>query len=184
MANWTRRGFIATAGASLTTACAGGTESRKRFKIDANVEAAIRQMENELPFTTSLLNASSGMLVMPKITKGGLIFGGSYGEGSLLVGEAPVDYYSIVAGSWGLQIGVQQIAQILFFMDEHSLSKFRAKPGWTLGADLEYTLIDNANAAGLDSNTIRDGVYSVVFGQAGLLVGVSLEGSKYTRVIR
>ena len=65
MTNWTRRGFIATAGASLTTACAGGTESRKRFKIDANVEAAVRQVENEVPFTTSLIDAAVGMLVMP-----------------------------------------------------------------------------------------------------------------------
>ena len=184
MTNWTRRGFIVTAGASLTTACAGGTESRKRFKIDANVEAAVRQVEHEVPFTSELINSAVGMLVMPKITKGGLIFGGSYGEGSLLVGNAPVDYYSTVAGSWGLQIGVQQVAQILFFMDENALQKFRSKPGWTLGADLEYTLIDNADATGLDSNTIRDGVYSVVFGQAGLLVGVSLEGSKYNRIVR
>ena len=83
-----------------------------------------------------------------------------------------------------MQIGVQQVAQILFFMDENALQKFRSKPGWTLGADLEYTLIDNADTAGLDSNTIRDGVYSVIFGQAGLLVGVSLEGSKYNRIIR
>lgn len=184
MTNWTRRGFIVTAGASLTTACAGGTESSARYKIDANVEAAIQQMENEVPFAASLVDSAAGMLVMPKITKGGLIFGGSYGEGSLLVGSAPVDYYNIVAGSWGLQIGVQQIAQVLFFMDENSLQKFRAKPGWTLGADLEYTLIDNADSAGLDSNTIRDGVYSVIFAQAGLLVGVSLEGSKYNRIIR
>ena len=184
MTNWTRRGFIATAGASLTAACAGGTESRARFKIDANVDAAIQQMESEIPFTVSLVDSAAGMLVMPKITKGGLIFGAAYGEGSLLVGSAPVDYYNIVAGSWGLQIGVQQVAQVLFFMDENSLQNFRSKPGWTLGADLEYTLIDNADTAGLDSNTIRDGVYSVVFGQAGLLVGASLEGSKYSRVIR
>ncbi len=184
MTNWTRRGFIVTAGASLTSACAGGTESNARFKIDANVQNAIRQMEAEVPFTTSLVDSAAGMLVMPKITKGGLIFGGAYGEGSLLVGNAPVDYYNIVAGSWGLQIGAQQLAQVLFFMDENALQKFRSKPGWTLGADLEYTLIDNADAAGLDTNTTRDGVYSVVFGQAGLLVGVSLEGSKYNRIVR
>jgi len=184
MQNWTRRGFMATAGASLTTACAGGTESRARFKIDANVDAALRQMEAEIPFTSTLRSQSAGMLVMPKITKGGLVFGGSYGEGSLLVGEAPVDYYSIVAGSWGLQIGVQQIAQVLFFTDQNSLQKFRSKQGWTLGADLEYTLVDKADAAGLDTNTARDGVYGVVFGQAGLLVGLSLEGSKYNRIVR
>ena len=184
MTNWTRRGFIATAGASLTAACAGGTESRARYRIDANVQAALRQMENDIPFTTNLANNAVGMLVMPTITKAGLIFGGAYGEGSLLVGNAPVDYYSLVAGSWGLQIGGAQISQVLFFMDEASLQRFRAKPGWTVGADLEYTLIDNADAAGLDSNTISRGVYSVVFGQAGLLVGASLEGSKYNRIVR
>jgi len=184
MTHWTRRSFIATAGASLTVACSGGTESRARYKIDANVSAALNQMENDLPFTSPLRNNAAGMLVMPKITKGGLIFGGSYGEGALLIGEAPVDYYNIIAGSWGLQIGAQQLAQVLFFMDENSLTKFRRKAGWTLGADLEYTLIDNADAAGLDSNTIRDGVYSVTFGQAGIMVGVSLEGSKYNRVVR
>ncbi|MFK5997679.1 MAG: YSC84-related protein [Rhodobacterales bacterium] len=184
MTNWTRRGVIATAGASLTTACAGGTGSRKRFKIDANVEAAIRQMENDVPFTQSLVDTAAGMLIMPKITKGSFVFGASYGEGSLLVGAAPVDYYSVVAGSFGLQIGVQQIAQALFFMDEHSLQKFRSRPGWTLGADLEYTLIGTANSAGLDTNTAHEGVYGIVFGQAGLLVGASLEGSKYNRIVR
>jgi lipid-binding SYLF domain-containing protein len=184
MTNWTRRGFIATAGASLTSACAGGTKSHARFKIDANVDAALRQMEAEIPFTSSLVNRAAGMLVMPKITKGSFIFGGAYGEGSLMVGNAPVDYYNTVAGSWGLQIGGQQISQVLFFMDENALQNFRSKSGWTLGADLEYTIIDKADAAGLDTNTISDGVYSVIFGQAGLLVGVSLEGSKYNRIVR
>jgi lipid-binding SYLF domain-containing protein len=184
MTNWTRRCFIATTGASLTSACAGGASSNTRFKIDANVDVALRQMEADIPFTTSLVDGAAGMLVMPKITKGSFIFGGAYGEGSLLVGNAPVDYYSTVAASWGLQIGAQQISQVLFFMDENALQNFRSKSGWTLGADLEYTLIDNADAAGLDSNTISDGVYSVIFGQAGLLVGVSLEGSKYNRVVR
>ncbi|MBE9477577.1 MAG: twin-arginine translocation pathway signal [Proteobacteria bacterium] len=184
MTNWTRRGFIVTAGASLTSACSGGTESNARFKIDSSVEAALRQMQAEVPFTTSLVDNAAGMLVMPKITKGSFIFGGSYGEGSLLVGNAPVDYYNTVAGSWGLQAGVSQVAQVLFFMDQNALQKFRSKSGWTLGADLEYTLIDKADSASMDTNTVRNGVYSVVFDQSGVLVGISLEGSKYNRVIR
>ena len=183
-AAWTRRGFLMGGVAGVTAACAGGTRSNARFKIDNSVQSALGQMQSELPFTQQLVQNAAGMLVMPRVTKAGLIFGGAYGEGSLLVGSAPVDYYSVAAASWGLQAGAQQYSSVLFFMDSEHLAKFRGRNGWTLGADIEYTLLDNAGAAGIDNNTIDDAVYAVVFNQAGVLVGVSIEGSKYTRIVR
>ncbi len=184
MSNWTRRSFILSAGAGMTAACAGGTESTQRNKIDRNVEFAVQQMHAELPFTQQLSDDAAGMLVMPTITKAGLIIGGTYGEGSLLIGNAPVDYYNVAGASYGLQAGAQQYSSVLFFMDSEHLQSFRARNGWTLGADVEYTIVDNSGAAGIDNNTIKDAVYSVVFNQAGLLAGISVEGSKYSRVVR
>ena len=184
MTNWTRRGFVLGASAGMTAACSGGTESTARFAIDRNVELAVAQMQSELPFTEDLAANAAGMLVMPKITKAGFFVGGAYGEGSLLIGSAPVDYYNVAGASYGLQIGAQQYSSVLFFMDSSHLQKFRSSPGWTLGADVEYTLIENSGAAGIDNYTIKDAVYAVVFNQAGLLVGISIEGSKYSRVIR
>ncbi|MCP5088441.1 MAG: twin-arginine translocation pathway signal sequence domain protein [Rhodobacteraceae bacterium] len=184
MNNWTRRGFILSAGAGLTTACAGGTESTARDRIDRDVDLALQQMQAELPFTSELVNSAAGMLVMPKVTKAGLIIGGTYGEGSLMIGNAPVDYYSVAGASYGLQAGAQQYSSVLFFMDSAHLQKFRARNGWTLGADVEYTIVDNSGAAGIDNNTIKDAVYAVIFNQAGLLAGISVEGSKYSRIVR
>ncbi len=184
MTGWSRRTFMMGATAGGLSACAGGTNSTARFKIDDDVSAAMRKMQSELPFTTSLIQNAAGVLMMPTVTKAGLIVGGAYGEGALLVGQAPVDYYSVAAASYGLQAGAQQYSSALFFMDSEHLRKFRARPGWTLGADVEYTLIDNAGAAGVDNNTIDDAVYAVVFNQAGILLGISIEGSKYTRIVR
>ena len=184
MHNWTRRGFILSASAGVTASCARGTNSNDRLEIDRDVENSVAQMHREMPFTVDLANNAAGMLVMPKVSKAGFGFGGTYGEGSLLIGEAPVDYYNLVSASFGLQAGAQQYSSALFFMDANHLQKFRGKDGWTLGADLEYTLIDNAGAAGVDNYTIKDAVYAIIFNQAGLLVGVSLEGSKYSRVVR
>lgn len=185
MKHVTRRGAMLGAGAGLLAGCAGGVTSNARFRIDANVDAALSQMQAELPFTSQLVNAAAGMLVMPLITKAGLIVGGAYGEGSLRISGATVDYYSVAAASWGLQAGGQQYSTVLFFMDSDHLAKFRARPGWTLGADVEYTILDKARgAAGIDTNNIDDAVYAVVFNQAGLLAGVSIEGSKYTRIVR
>ncbi len=182
---WTRRGFILSAGAGMTAACSGGTKNRARDRIDNNVASAVRDMKILHPFTVDLANNAAGMLVMPKIRKAGFGLGGSYGEGSLLIGGAPVDYYNLIAASFGFQAGAQQFSSVLFFMDSNHLREFRERDGWTLGADLEFTLLDNAaGAAGIDNNTYPDAVYAIVFNQGGLMVGASLEGAKYSRIVR
>ena len=172
------------ASAVALAGCGNGVNSNGRDRIDAQVNSAVGVMQQQLPFTTELMNTAAGVLVMPLVTKAGLIFGGAYGEGSLLIGNAPVDYYSVASASWGLQAGAQQYSSALFFMDTNHLAKFRARSGWTLGADIEFTVLTDAEAAGIDTNNIDEAVYAVVFGQAGILVGVSIEGSKYTRIIR
>jgi lipid-binding SYLF domain-containing protein len=185
MGTWSRRGFILSAGAGMTAACSGGTKNRARDRIDSNVARAVQDMKILHPFTVELADNAAGMLVMPKIRKAGFGLGGSYGEGSLLIGGATVDYYNLIAASFGFQAGAQQFSSVLFFMDSDNLRSFRERDGWTLGADLEFTLLDSAaGAAGIDNNTYPDAVYAIVFNQAGLLVGASLEGAKYSRIVR
>jgi len=121
---------------------------------------------------------------MPRVRRAGLGFGAAYGEGALLIGGAPVEYYSVAAASFGLQIGIQQYASAIFFTTEDRLSKFRRRDGWTVGADLEYTAWDQGEAADIDSNTYKEETYGVVFSQEGLHVGATLEGSKYSRISR
>ncbi|NIU56375.1 MAG: hypothetical protein GWN67_08305, partial [Phycisphaerae bacterium] len=62
--------------------------------------------------------ASKGMLVMPNVVKGAFIIGGEYGEGALRVGGKSVDYYNIISGSIGFQIGGQSKDIILLFMTD------------------------------------------------------------------
>ena len=80
--------------------------------------------------------------------------GTSYGEGSLLIGQAPVEYYSIASVSIGLQFGIQRYSSAMFFTSERSLARvFARQDGWTVGADLGYTLIDQGDVIDIDSNT-------------------------------
>jgi lipid-binding SYLF domain-containing protein len=120
---------------------------------------------------------------MPLVTKAGLFVGGAYGEGALRINNATVDYYSATQGSFGLQIGAQQYAHALFFITEEALGDFRRSAGWSAGADLEYAIKDKGGNLTAETITSLDPVIAVVFGQAGLLVGASLEGTKYTRII-
>lgn len=184
MTSFHRRGFVLGSGALALSACARGTGSNERDKIDRRVRGTISRMQQELPFTSDLVSRSAGMLVMPKVTKGGFIYGGTFGEGSLVIGNAPVDYYNVVGASIGLQIGAQQLSTVLFFMNTTRLRQFREKDGWTLGADLEYVLLEDGDTAAVDTQSSKKEVFAVAFGQKGLLAGVSIEGSKYNRVIR
>ena len=120
---------------------------------------------------------------MPVITEAGLGIGGAYGRGALRVGDVSVDYYSAAKASAGLQIGGQQYAHVLFFMTEDALMDFRHSSGWAAGADIEYALPSGGRTIAAETTTSLAPVIAMVFGHAGLRLGASLEGVKYTRII-
>ena len=172
----TRRGFALTALASVsvTAACGNGVGSSGAAKIDARVDATLNEMYSLYPNTVGLSQKANGMLVMPLVTEAGLWFG---------VGGVTVDYYSTAKASAGLQIGVQQYAHVLFFMTEAALASFRRSSGWVAGGDMEYVFSDKGDSVEADTTTLRSPVLAAIFGRAGLRVGATLEGIKYTRII-
>ncbi|OED47779.1 YSC84-related protein [Leisingera sp. S232] len=181
----TRRGFALTAlaGAGVTAACGNGVGTSNAATIDARVDATLNQMYSQYPNTRTLAEKSTGMLVMPLVTEAGFVFGGAYGRGALLINGVTVDYYATYKGNAGLQIGAQQYAHVLFFMTQDALAGFRRSSGWAAGADVEYVIKDEGNALSADTNTLTSPILAVVFAQAGLRVGATLEGTKYTRII-
>jgi len=181
----TRRGFGlgVLAGTSAVAACGNGIGGRGPATIDARVDATLRQMYAEYPNTVTLAQKSNGMLIMPLVTEAGLGLGGAYGRGALRVNDATVDYYSVAKASGGLQIGAQQYAHVLFFMTDSALTEFRRSPGWAAGADIEYVISDRGDSLSADTTTVLAPVLAAVFARAGLRVGATLEGSKYTRII-
>jgi len=181
----TRRAFGlgVLAGTSALAACGNGIGGRGAATIDARVDATLGEMYAEFPNTRSLAQKSDGMLVMPLVTEAGLGFGGAYGRGALRVNGATVDYYSVAKASGGLQIGAQQYAHVLFFMTNDALMDFRRASGWAAGADLEYVISDQGDSVNAETTTALAPVLAAVFGRAGLRLGATLEGTKYTRII-
>ena len=166
-----------------TAACGNGVGGRGSAMIDARVDATLAEMYRGYPNTRQLAEKANGMLVMPLVTEAGLGFGGAYGRGALRVNDVTVDYYSVTKASGGLQIGAQQYAHVLFFMTEPALREFRRSPGWAAGAGLEYVISDKGDSVNADTTTVMAPVLAAVFGRAGLRIGATLEGTKYTRII-
>ena len=184
MTAFTRRRFLAAATAPVAlAACGNGIGSDGAQRIDARVDAAFNFMYDTLPETQVLAGKAAGILMMPVVTEGGLFVGGSYGRGALRIDGVTVDYYSTTAASFGLQAGGQQYSHALFFMTRPALNNFRTSPGWTAGADLEYAVSSRGNSISTGTTELLTPVIAVVFGQAGLLAGASLDGAKYNRII-
>ncbi|UYV39139.1 YSC84-related protein [Rhodobacteraceae bacterium D3-12] len=180
----TRRNFaLSTLATGTLAACGNGVGSNGAAKVDARVNKTLEYLYSKYPATQELAQKAHGMLVMPLITEAGFGFGGGYGRGALRVNDVTVDYYSAAKGSFGLQIGAQQYAHVLFFMTNDALMKFRRSQGWAAGADLEYVVKDTAGNIRAETTTSTAPVIAVIFGQAGLLLGATLEGVKYSRII-
>ena len=181
----TRRLFTlgVLASATATAACNNGIGSSGPARIDARVQATLDEMYRTYPNTRGLAQKANGMLVIPLVTEAGFGFGGAYGRGALLVNGVTVDYYSTTKASAGLQIGAQQYAHVLFFMTETALMNFRRSPGWAAGANVEYAIPEGGETIAAETTTSLSPVIAVIFGQAGLRLGATLEGVKYTRII-
>lgn len=184
MSNFSRRGFALALGAtSLTAACANGVGSNGGARIDARVDATLNQMYSQYPGTNTLRAKSTGMLVMPLVTEAGFGLGGAYGRGALRINDVTVDYYSVAKASGGLQIGAQQYAHVLFFMTDDALLNFRRSPGWAAGANVEYAIPSGGETLAAETTTSTAPIIAVIFGQSGLRLGATLDGTKYTRII-
>jgi len=180
-----RRALLGAAAATTLAlaACGNGIGSEGAAKLDARIDSSLNYLDSNFPGTRDLQQKSVGMLVMPLITEAGFGFGASYGRGALRVNGISVDYYSATQASFGLQIGAQQYAHVLYFMTEEALAEFRASSGWAAGADVEYAVNDRGANISAETTTALSPVIAVVFGQAGLLAGASVEGTKYSRII-
>jgi len=151
-------------------------------QIDARVFKTIEQMYLEYPYSRQLAAKASGLLVMPLVTEAGFGIGAGYGRGALVMNGSVKNYYSSVSANTGIQLGAQQYAHVLFFMTDTALTQFEYSMGFSAGGDLEYITPSISESLKVETLTTLSPVIALVFGQAGLKVGATLEGSKYTKL--
>lgn len=169
--------------AALTAGCDNSIGSTGAATIERRTDQALAFMYANYPETRQIADQASGLLVMPLVGEAGFVLGGSYGEGALRIQDVTVDYYSATQASVGFQIGAQQYAYVLFFLTPGALERFRTSPGWAAGAAAEFTG-GTAAAALAASTAAQNSVIAFLFAQQGLMAGATIEGTKYTRILR
>lgn len=121
-------------------------------------------------------------MIFPTIVKAGLVFGGAYGEGELKQGSLVDGYYNSATASWGLQAGAQSYGYVVFLMNRKAVNYVHRTHGWEIGVGPTVVIVDEGVARNLSTSTLKDDAYAFIFDQKGLMAGVSIEGSKISRI--
>jgi lipid-binding SYLF domain-containing protein len=176
--------FVLSLALTLSLFLVTTSSAKTAQEINGEVNEALKLFGQQIKGGTKFLNAAKGVLIIPNIVKAGLGVGGQYGEGALRIEGKTVEYYSIAAGSAGLQIGAQKMNLILVFMQDEALKKFRASSGWKAGVDASVAFVEVGAGKSLDTMNIKDPVVGFLFGQKGLMAAATIEGSKFTKLVR
>lgn len=151
-------------------------------EIDASADAALDRFYEQVKNGKEIAQQAKGLLVLPNVKKGALIIGGEYGQGALRIGGTTVDYYSIISGSIGFQIGGQAKDIILAFMTDDALKDFRASKGWEAGVDGNVALITIGAGERVDFTRTNEPIVGFVFDVKGLMADISLKGAKFNKL--
>lgn len=158
------------------------TPAEQRAEINNAADSTLQRLYTAAPGSQELVDRAQGVLIFPEVISGGFIVGAEHGKGVLRVGGQNAGYYSTSAGSFGLQAGAQSRAIVILFMTQEALNDFRNSSGWTAGVDATVAVATVGANGRVDTSTIKEPVVAFALTNAGLMAGVSVEGSKIERI--
>ena len=151
-------------------------------QIARDSRSALHSLYAQNPGARALGKRARAVLVFPSIVKGGFVIGAEGGNGAMFRNGEITGYYQTVAASYGLQAGVQEFGYALFLMDDQAYRNFLRSDGWEIGGSPSVVVVDMGMATSLSTTTARRGTYAFFFDQRGLMGGLSLQGTKVTRI--
>ena len=167
---------------SLTIVLSSGLNAKAMNEIDSAIENSLNRFADEIQGGDAYLEGARGVLVIPRMWKAGVLLGFEFGEGALIVDGIKVQYYKALTTSLGIQVGVGFKDLIILFFDDTAMDNFLYSSGWEVGVDGAVALFTRGIAGAADTITFKDPIIGFVFGQKGLLAGVSIEGTKFTKI--
>ncbi|ACT91598.1 lipid-binding SYLF domain-containing protein [Dyadobacter fermentans] len=154
-------------------------QNKEEDKIKA--ATAVLSDFNGMQIPAPLLEASKGIIIIPRMINGGLIVGGKHGKGLAMIKREdgkwsdPV-FVTLTGGSVGAQIGVQAVDLVLIFKSDKTLMNIE-KGDYTLGGDVSVAAGPvSKNASATTDYKLEAEVYSYSRAK-GLFAGVTVNGA-------
>lgn len=175
--------LLFTGAATLSpTPAAAETQHEKHIRMATDL---LREMQKQGDASAlgDTIASGKGVAIFPKLLQTGFGLAGSmHGEGVVLVrdkrgGWKGPSFASLVGGSLGLQIGVQEVGLVLVITNEDGLQAFTGGKSFKLGGDVSIAAgpLGRSTQAATDSRADAS-IYSYSMSK-GLFAGLSFSGA-------
>lgn len=145
-------------------------------EMQLDVAKAILAIKKADPGIEAFFSNAAGYAVYPSVGKGGIVVGGAYGKGLVIVGDRVDGRTTMTQATVGLQLGGQVYSQFVFFKDQAAIENFR-RGNFEFGAQASAV----AATKGASADTSYDkGVAVFTNASGGLMVEGSVGGQKFT----
>ena len=176
------RGFLILTILNFSLSFSNYTFAKNTIEIDAAIDSALTRFTDEITGSQAYLDGARGTLVIPRMIKAGVILGMEYGEGALIVDGIKVQYYRAFSTSLGIQLGVGAKDLVILFFDDDVMDEFLYSSGWQAGVDGTVALGRMGAGGSIDTTESQDPIVGFVFGHKGIIAGLSMEGTKFTKI--
>ena len=176
------KGFLILTILNFSMSFSNFTFAKNTIEIDAAIESALTRFTDEIKGSQAFLDGARGTLVIPRMIKAGVILGMEYGEGALIVDGIKVQYYRAFSTSLGIQLGVGAKDLVILFFDDDAMDDFLYSSGWQAGVDGAVALGRMGAGGSIDTTESQDPIVGFVFGHKGIIAGLSMEGTKFTKI--
>jgi len=180
--NTLKKLFLFTVAACSLALISNQASAISEEELNKNAQASLQALYASNPAADAISKKARAILVFPSIIKAGLVFGGAYGEGILTKEGHFSGYYNTVSASWGWQAGAESYGYVLFLMNDKAVKYLDRTKGWEIGVGPSVVVVNEGVAKSLSSTTLKDDAYAFIFDQKGLMLSVSIEGTKISRI--
>jgi lipid-binding SYLF domain-containing protein len=176
--------FLKLAAASalaLTIFAAPAQAAGDKAEVLGNADRTVTHLKHDPAFATAarMMDGAKAIYIVPKLVKGGFIFGAEGGEGVLLRrtghGWSEPKFYDMGSASFGLQAGLEQAELVFIINSERALSGIE-HGNFKLGAGAGLTVV-NLSSGAEGATTAHGGDIVVWTSGSGAYAGLTFNGS-------
>jgi lipid-binding SYLF domain-containing protein len=128
----------------------------------------------------TMMKDAKAVLVVPRLVKGGFIFGAEGGNGVLMkkngAGWSSPAFYTLGSASFGLQAGLEQAEVVMLIMSDRALDAV-TRSEFKIGAGLGLTMVNLSAGAEAATPPNLSGDIIIWTSAKGLYGGLTLNGS-------
>lgn len=157
----------------------GRQDSIDRLQLSSDVLHSILSAPDK-GIPEEVISAAKCIVVVPRLIKGGFVFGGEHGRGIASCrtadGWSAPAFVSIAGGSWGLQIGVEGVDLVMVVMNDRGLQHLLSDK-FQIGGDASASAGPVGRHASAGTDWQMNSEILTYSRSRGVFAGITLDGA-------